>query len=187
MTDKTIENPSKINEFSKPKKKSRSKKKEDPITTPTEDRPLTYKERLDSIKVSMDDAMSIIDSVIKNDVYKETVKLSKDTDAVVSTRDVRFNDKLNKVIDELKSDKVAVFSQVSSKYQLAGSLVSYAGQQLPAFTPMMEDVQWEEVMNARLKFVEQIPSPVFLALVGKLAKFDLKMTAVFSEGYEENF
>jgi hypothetical protein len=165
---------------SEPAKKKRRKKHE-------EDKPLTYTERLKLLEIKPEEAIRIIDEMVENDYYKEEIKVSKSKSATISTRDVRFSDYLTSKLDEIDPTQIGMFNQLSSKYQLAASLVTYGDEKLPDLKSDMADNVWEDTLKIRLNFVTALPGPIFLALTGKLAHFDLKMNTILSEGYEANF
>ena len=154
---------------------------------PEERKILTYPERLKEIDVSMEDAMIIVDELIRADKYTETTKLGKDTNITLSTRSVRFTDYTTKLLDTIPLNDTGNYSQTSSKYNLAGALDVYGSQTLPKLDSNLKDSEWDNVLNVRLNFVSQLAGPVFLALINKLSKFDIKVATVMSDGYEENF
>lgn len=148
---------------------------------------LNYLERLERINVSPEEALIIIDELVRTDSYQETIKISKTAQFTIKTRDVRFTDYLTQRLDKMNVEKLGTFSQISSKYQLAAALVEYDGKKLPPLTNTLTDEEWENVFLVRLKFVSELSNPVFLALINHVARFDAKMGVVLSEGYEENF
>lgn len=168
-------------------KRTRKSSKQEPIFEQPEDKVLTYAERLKEFNVTPEQAIAVIDDLISNDKYTETVKLSSKLNVVFSTRDVRFSHYLTQKLDALTKEELGMFSQLSSEYQVAGSLDKYGTQELPLLSAALDDKIWEENLNIRIKFVKALPNPAFLALTRKLAMFDMKMNMIMSEGYEENF
>ena len=152
-----------------------------------ESKELTYGERLKLIEVTKDSAIKIINSLVDNDKYTEEKKLSEKTKVVFSTRSVKFSDYLTRKLDSLEAKQMAMFNQVSTKYQLAASLEKYGDQAMPPLDNNLVEESWEKVLEVRLKFVSELPTPIFLALINHLSKFDMKMNVILSDGYEENF
>jgi hypothetical protein len=149
--------------------------------------PETYLDRLEKEKIKLEEAMAIIDEMVRKDIYTESFPISKTVNVVLATRNMKFTDYLNRLLDKVEIERFSLYTQISSMNQVAASLVSYGKEILPPFQANMDEKVWKEVMDSRIKFVEQIPSPIYLALLNRLSNFDKKVNTVFSEGYEENF
>jgi len=148
---------------------------------------MSYEDRVKAFDMTLDDAMYVVDSLVTNGEYRETVKLSKKLEVVIGTRDTRYNSYLSKIIDLEGPKRTGRLNQLMTEYQLAGSLVSFGKTTLPELKTSQSDKEWEEVVEVRVGFIRQLQGPIFLTLCNKLAKFDSKMMIVFSDGYDENF
>lgn len=147
----------------------------------------TYEDRVKLFGLTVNQALEIIDALAVNGDWREGFQVSKAVKVMFSTRSARFNSYLADRIDIADPKKVGKLNQMMVEYQIAGSLVSYAEKSMPELNDHLPQEQWEAVLKKRLDFVKLLPSPVFLLLSNKLAKFDAKMMVVFSEGYEQNF
>jgi hypothetical protein len=151
------------------------------------DKVLSYDERLKLLDISTEDAMQIIDDMVVKFKYTEVQQLSARVSVVFSTRSTRFNNYLAKQLDVDAPKRMGRMNQLMSELQLACSLDKYGLKVLPVLNEKDEYAQWVQVLEERVEFVRSLASPVFISLCQKLMKFDLKLTTVFSEGYEENF
>jgi hypothetical protein len=154
---------------------------------PVEDKALSYEERVKLFGMSIDEALKIIDALTTIGDYEEELKISKSVSVVLATRSTRFNSYLADKIDIADPRKVGKLNQLMAEYQVAASLTRYNKTPMPALETQKTPALWEKSLESRLEFVRCLPSPVFLLLTNKLAKFDAKMLVVFSEGYEQNF
>jgi len=152
-----------------------------------EDSVLTYEARIEYFGMKIEDALKIIDALTMEGDYEEEVRISKAATVLLSTRSTRFNSFLADKIDIADPKKVGKLNQLMAEYQIAASLSRYNKTVMPILETAKTPQEWEANLQARLEFVRHLPSPVFLLLSNKLAKFDAKLLVVFSEGYEENF
>lgn len=148
---------------------------------------LDYPERLKHFDLSIDDALKIIDDMLVNFKYVETLKIGHRVEVVFATRSTRFQHYLSNQIDAINPKKVGFMNQLMTEYQLAGSLERYGKIIFPELDDQSAEQDWLAAFDERFKFVKRLAGPVYVALCNKLVFFDLKMATVFSEGYAENF
>lgn len=150
--------------------------------------PVTYAERLAYIKVTMDEAMSIVDEIVTEDCYKETFNLSKKQTVTIVTRKGHYNDYMIEALrKKVPLEDPVGYSQLSSKLQLAGALFAYGNDKFEPLDSALTDDLYEANVKKRMGFVNELAGPVYLALISRVANFDIKVATVLSEGYEENF
>ena len=148
---------------------------------------MTYAERLERNEIKKEEALIIIDALLSQGKYSETVKLGPERTAKLVTRSTRFNTFLSDTIDIADPQKVGKLNQLMTEYQMAASLVEFCGRELPDLSVGMPEDVWRKTLEEKVRFVRTLPSPVFIALCNKLSRFDAKIILVFSEGYDENF
>lgn len=165
----------------------RAQQQEAQNSGPLEDKALSYEERIKLFGMNVNEALTIIDALTVDGDYAEETKLSKSVSVSLTTRSTRFNSYLADRIDIADPKKVGKLNQLMAEYQVAASLNRYNKVEMPPLETTKSQQDWEAALQQRLEFVRCLPSPVFLLLANKLAKFDAKMLVVFSEGYEQNF
>lgn len=148
---------------------------------------MTYADRLKAVKLTLAQALVVIDALTIDGIYREEVQITKRLKATFVSRSTRFNSYLADRIDIADPKKVGKLQQMMAVYQIAASLDKYGDKLLPVFNDDLNPEAWEAALLDRVKMVERLPGAVFTALSMKIAEFDAKMFVVFSEGYEENF
>jgi hypothetical protein len=148
---------------------------------------LTYEEKVGEFGLTIESALAIVDSLTMEGVYTEKVKIGRKVKVEFSTRPTRFNTFLTDVIDQYEPKKLAKLNQIMSEYQLAASLFRYGDMTFDELEDGLSAKDWDAVIEGRLKFIRSLPTQLFAALCDKLSMFDLKMTMVFSKGYDEYF
>ena len=148
---------------------------------------MSYLERLGVIKVSLEEALGIIDQMAVNGEYSEEYKLSPSIKGRISTRSTRFNSFLAEKIDLLDPKKMGRMQQLMSEYQLAASLDSYGDITFPKLEDDLPMEEWLNVLTTRHQFVRSLKSHVMVKLCEVVGEMDVKLTIIFSQGYEEHF
>jgi hypothetical protein len=148
---------------------------------------LSYEQKIEEFGLTIESAMAIVDQVTMEGYYSEKVKVGRKVFVEFMTRPTRFNTFLTDVIDKADPKKVAKLNQIMSEYQLAASLTVYGDTEFPLLRDGLSSKEWDETIDFRLKFIRSLPTHLFAALCDKLSLFDLKVTTVFSKGYDEYF
>lgn len=138
-----------------------------------------YKRNLKQENISEVQAREILDRiVVQLKPYAERVPLSDTTYAVLRTRTQEDQKRLNEVLETMKPQYRMTIQTEIAKHNLACSLVSYG------------DVTFkrdDDGIEKAVRWLSNIPQPVFILLQNKLYEFDRKIDVVFQEGYIENF
>lgn len=139
-----------------------------------------YLKRLEELQVSKEQAAQIIDAMITQGAYEETVAITKKLSVRFRTRGQDAAERLNRVLNiENPQFTGSVYSTIAVQ-NMASSLVQYG--------PYKFDPSTEEGFKVVMEYIRtKIPQPVYSVLVTKLSKFDEKLAAVMTEGCVENF
>jgi hypothetical protein len=170
-----------------------AKEAEKKIPTTAEERAKLYLEGLKAVEVTQEEARIMLDKVLFNDMYEETVELGRGVTAIVRTRTYTDTQRMLRIVEAENPTSPTHYNDILSRCNLAASLVEYRGQKMvqPALTENMTyDARKEEIeraFHARLEFVMSLPTPVAARLMDCVAKFDSKVYAVFSEGAPSDF
>jgi hypothetical protein len=148
---------------------------------------LAYVKRLEENGLSLPKALAIIDDLAVKGRYSEDIALTPRVKITLATRSTRFNSYLADKVDIANPQKVGKLNQLMTEYQVAASLDRYATTAMPPLGDDLTEEQWTAALEQRLQHVRRLPSPIFLAIVNHLARFDSRMIIIFSDGYEKNF
>lgn len=163
-------------------------------------RPLTpeekakrYLEGLAMVGVTQEEARSILDSVLFNEYYEETVTIGRGVTAVIRTRTYNDTQRMLRIL-EAEAPKMPVhYNDILARCNVAASLVEYNQKKFTA--PVRSDGMSrdafkkleEEAFHDKVEYVLQLPTPVMSKLMNMVALFDSKILAVFDEGAPEDF
>lgn len=153
----------------------------------SEDKPMTYLDKLKAFNLTLEQAIQIIDSLVTEGYWEEEIQLSKSVKIKFKSRSAKFNTYLSETIDIADPKKVGKLNHLMALHQVAGSLEQYGPAKMPPIDDEMPKELWEKHLKDRVNFISKLPSPVFLVLNSKLSIFDQKLLIIFSEGYEKNF
>lgn len=136
----------------------------------------TYAERLKAVGITPEEAAEIVDSLLERGYYERTFRLTKKHNVTLRSRTLEAQETMQGVIEHDAPQYAITINETISKYNLAASLAEFRGKKFAV-----------EDMRNTLEFVKNLPLPVFTAMVNRLAKFDVIMNVVLSEGVVENF
>lgn len=179
-----------------PSKEQKIKKEEDPkkesnveedtvFKLPTsEEEQDSYLKGLKIANLTKAQAVAIMDSVIRGNVYTETIKVCNRIDVVLGTRSYRDLQRASQLIDNADVNLPMHINDLIARYNLAASLRSY-GSRVFNFPPNAEEAA--EAFQIRLDFIYTLPEVVVNQLIQHLHTFDFKVNAVFAKGAPEDF
>ena len=146
-----------------------------------------YQKRLDEADISNAMAMAIVDALMSQGFYEETVHLTKRTSVTFRTRRHSDTLRLQHSLEIQRPIYNEAVEEMAVRYNIASSLIRFHDTTLsfPGQSATAEDV--EEAFDKRLKFVEALPDQTFYRLASLMASFDEKVMLVMSEGVAENF
>jgi len=148
-----------------------------------------YREGLAEVGITEEKARSIMDGVIFEDAYIETIQIGGKR-LTVGLRTRSYRD-MERIMDAFEADpqmSVIKTDDIMAKYNVAASLARYGDHQFNFPDPKTEKPEAvEEAFEERLKFLLGLPSPIIKRLIDETGKFDMMMTAVFADGAPEDF
>ena len=163
--------------------------KEEPSKESAKEAPKTpmdrWRDAISKAGLTEEDADKILDAVLAAGFYQKDYSLFRGKLKVTfRSRDASVHQRLSTALDDVRTNDPRVHDQVMSRINLAASLVSYRGTTFAH--PHDENLKGTAFIE-RLKFVDNLPSPVFYQLCTALAKFDAIVFAALSEGAELGF
>jgi hypothetical protein len=137
-----------------------------------------YRKRLESAKITLQEASTIYDAVIDKGYYEEYVRVGSNR-AVFRTRMYEDQLRVQSAIEAMGPKFQATQDELVGRYNLAASLYEWKGK------PLKHDT--EDDFQSVLSLVRRMPAPVVAMLADRLAQFDAKTMIVFSEGATDSF
>lgn len=163
-------------------------------------RPLTpeekakrYLEGLAAVELSQGEARAILDAVLFNDYYEETLEVARGVMATLRTRTYTDTQRMLRMVEAEAPQIPTHYNDILARCNVAASLVEYNKKRfsMPIRTEDMTRDAFrkleEEAFQDRLEYVMNLPTPVMAKLMNMVAKFDNKIFAVFEEGAPEDF
>lgn len=208
MTEKKV-NPPLIGDFSgpqnnAPRKSPELQRKDDPQTADAaikevaetqqarreneeRNRVPSYEEGLKEAGISLKEARVIIDSILFQQFYSETIQLSKQFEVVFRTRLYEDNIRAMKYLEVENPSYPQSINDLLARYNLAASLLQYGETSFEFPSKDTTKEQEEKLFDIRLQFVKRLPIPVIMRLLAELNKFDYKVSAALADGAPEDF
>lgn len=147
----------------------------------------SYDEILKENDIPLDKAHAIVDSILMNGYYEETLPITKTATVTFRTRLHSDYKRYLRALEILNPRYVDEQREIQSRYFLAASLSSFKGQVFEHAGPKDSKEIADRSFEARLDWIEQQPENLILLLLNKLAQFDRTVAVVMSEGVVENF
>lgn len=151
------------------------------------DRALTYEQVLEAVELTREKALQILDAVLLEDFYEETLPVTEKATVTFRTRTrqdtVRFYQNLEVYQPRYESQR----EESRQRYNLAASLVAFRGTTFehPASSAGLQAI--EAAFQLRMDYVCALSEPVVDRLVLELHKFDKRVFAALNEGAVEFF
>ena len=150
-----------------------------------------YEEEVVKHGLSVGKARSILEDLLVRGYYQESVVLGPLTISF-RTRTDEHSRQLYRAMEAESFNLSSAVSDFVSRYNLAGSLVSYGERTFPHPDPMADpstaaNKNYDTEYDARFEFLTKLPQQVVGKLAHMLFKFDGKIAAVLGDGAPQNF
>ena len=161
---------------------SDAEKKED-----SKEKTQTYWERLKAADITETHAREVMDAVLFENDYRETIYLRENFPVVLHTRAYEDTLRLMRVVEAENPTFPMHVNDIIARYNVCASLVQYGNKiiTLPAEDATSQEI--EENFEARLNFIFGLREIAISKLINLVARFDKKMAVIFSEGAIEDF
>lgn len=146
-----------------------------------------YKTFLKENKVSEEKAAEVVDNLMSRGYHEETYHLSRSASVRFRTREFRDTLRLRTALEVQKPVYTDHINEITSRYNLASSLVRFREDAYVMPTAAMSDDEADKIFYKRLQAVDTLAAPVLGKMWIKLAKFDQLIATVMREGVAENF
>jgi hypothetical protein len=143
-----------------------------------------YEEGLAQVGVSKEEARTIMEKVLANRYYEETVKIGK-LSVTISTRKYGDSLRAQRCLEAESPSYPVGINEVIARYNVAASLVRFGDTKFEIGGK--DDTEEEARFNERYEFLISLPSVVIAKLMMIVHNFDLKLAAIFAEGAPEDF
>ena len=147
-----------------------------------------YRENLENLGVSKDEALRIQESVTVDGYHEETVYMGR-VPVRLRTRLYLDTRRVYQELENKRLDLPASIQDFISRYNMVGSLVSVGKRKYPHVDDPMEasDEEIDKAFAQRLKMVDKLNDTVVARLMVLVFEFDEKIRAVFAEGAPQDF
>jgi len=161
--------------------------KEDGVSLLVNDNALSFEQRLQKVGLSLGDARLIMDTILTNGYYEETVAFNTEKKVVLRTRTYEDTLRAQKFL-ELESPTFPIaINDLIARYNTAASLARFGDQDFSKPEGDKTPDSVEAAFERRYEFLMRLPTVVVVKLMGLVHKFDIKMQAVFDEGAPKDF
>jgi hypothetical protein len=145
-----------------------------------------YLEGLNAIDLSRAEAVAIIDAVVSDGIYLETVKINNRVVVEFGTRSYRDLQRVSRLLENESPTLPMSVNDLISRFNLAASLRSYNGKALP-WNDKEKDQAVSKEFQERLDFIYGLPDIIVHRMMEALSEFDHKIGVVFAKGAPEDF
>ena len=146
-----------------------------------------WREELEFISLTAEQAAHILDKVMSTGKYEETYRMGG-LRFRLRTRTTVDADRTIEILQAQKPDVSGVYAHIISRVNLAASLVSYGDNTFPHTAPSPENrVDLDKEWRQRYAFCASLPGPAFYALSSVLQRFDQKVSLACDARSLENF
>lgn len=150
-------------------------------------RALTYDDYLTEVGLTRESARKILDSVLLEDVYQETVPITPSVTATFRTRCYQDMVRYHQTLERYQPKMVAERDEIAMRYFLASSLVAFRGESFTFPHPVREKEAADAAFQKRHDFVLALAEPAVQRLSAELHKFDKRVYVALHEGAVEFF
>lgn len=145
----------------------------------TKSRSLSFEEGLKRVDLEKSEARLIMDTLLANGYYEESIKLGKIT-VKIRTRSYQDTLRAQRMLEVEQPQYPLSVNELLARYNVAASIVAYGSTVFVKEDP-------EDAFQERMDFLMKLPGVVFQRLHEMVFKFDQKISAVFAEGAPEDF
>lgn len=147
----------------------------------------SYKEILEEHEIPLDKARAIVDSMLTEGFYTETISVTQSSTVTFRTRTYEDYRRYLRAVELINPRFVEEQQEIMARYYLAASVVAFKGKSFAHPSPQDSEQEKEEAFTKRMNWLNAQPERVINLLVSKLSKFDTVISVVMSEGVVENF
>lgn len=147
----------------------------------------SYEEILADNDISKSKAQLIVDAMLTDGYYEETMPVTKKVTVTLRTRGYADYKRYLRALELYNPRFVDEQQEIMARHFLAASIVSFKGETLLHAPLEATEKEREDAFSARMKWVESKSERVINLLISKLNKFDRMISIVMSEGVVENF
>lgn len=151
-----------------------------------ENRVLSYREMLEAEGINLAEAERIVEAILIEGVYTETVFLTKNISVTFRSRTQGDYQRYLHALEVHQPRYQSEQNEILLRYTLAGSLVAYRGRTF-VHPPQGELKAANDAHEERLAWIAEQPEVLIRTLNAHLYKFDRKVLACVREGMIENF
>lgn len=148
-------------------------------TNLTEEDILKYLEYFETLGITKTKVFEILDSILTSGQINWNFNLLNKIPVVFRLRPSWVNDELLKILDESTPRTLVGYTEIISKFNLAGSLKIYNNISI--------DIKKKEDLENALNFIGELPYIVRAHLIKQLAVFDRVVAIATSDWALENF
>jgi DNA-directed RNA polymerase specialized sigma54-like protein len=147
----------------------------------------TYEEILAENDIEKTTAQAIVDAILTEGYYEETLQVTKSSSVTLRTRGYEDYKRYLRALEFINPKYVEEQTEIQIRYFLASSLVAFKGTAFSHAPPDAEEQEREDAFNVRMVWISRQGERVINLLANKLTKFDRVVSIVMSEGVVENF
>ncbi len=148
----------------------------------------TYEDQLKEAGITREEAARIVDAIMEQSFWAESVKITKSTTARLRTRSSRDRTRAMERVETARPQYDAHYYDLMNKLLLAASLEAFGRVKFdhPARDAKPEEV--EAAFDTRFKYLDVvIADPAYQLLLRAFLRFEDKIRVVTQEGVVENF
>jgi len=156
-------------------------------TQDTAEKAQSYEDILAENDIEKSHAQSIVDAMLTQGYYEETVPVTKTTTVTLRTRAYEDYQRYLRGLELINPRFVEEQQEIMGRYFLAASLVAFKGEVFVHTEPTATPKEREDAFDTRMAWLSSQSERLVNLLISKLSKFDRTIQVVMSEGVVENF
>lgn len=154
--------------------------------TGSKEKTQTYQERLKAADITETHAREVMDAVLFDGEYRETINLRENFPVVLRTRAYGDTLRLMRVMEAENPTFPVHVNDIIGRYNVCASLAQY-GETVLIPQEKQTAVAMEKDFETRLQFIASLPEVAVSKLINLVSRFDNKIVIIFSEGSIEDF
>jgi len=147
----------------------------------------SYEDILADNDIDKSQAQDIVDAMLSNGYYEDSVPVTKKTTVTLRTRSYEDYKRYLRGLELINPRFVEEQQEIMGRYFLASSIVGFKGEQFVHVAPTATPKEIEDAFDVRMEWVAKQPERIVNLLISKLSAFDRTVQIVMSEGVVENF
>lgn len=147
-----------------------------------------FEEKLKAAGLTKEKAAEIVDAVLLQGYYSETIKITSNIFLKLRTRNARDIKRIQEMLEAQRFTLDSHYTEMWGRLLLAASIESFGKDKFDHPSPRKEayDVV-EKAFIERVNYIDSLPDPALRVLLQKLWKFDNRVSVAIEEGSIENF